>query len=380
MKVQIRDSAALSSISISSVRAYLNSQGWTDAGIWGERPINVFATERHGRTWEILVPHRDTIGGYAENMAETVAVLAAMEDRSQLDIFNDLSAAGADVIRLRSMNGIAKEPLSLRRSADLLRYAYDMVAYAARAVESPRAAYRGGLSSEVAEYLDKVRPIPGYYEGYSLTLHSPVAADIERRQEFWGSESVPFARLATDKLASALDHAGAAVSEAVSADSLEPFGAVVKHGVSANLCGSVAELAHRGKGVEIHLGWAGIRPAGVPNRKFEFSTHSADVLQEAAKFFRVNEPSFDERITAQVVGLEREPHEFDGKADLLAHRDGRLTRIKVEFAKDSYDNVIQAFKDQTEISLSGDIHRVGNTYELHNPRNLIISEQAMRLI
>lgn len=380
MKVQIRDAKALSTLSIISLRSYLTSKDWRNEGAWGNRPAFIYVKEHAGRSWDILVPTRDTVADYAERMADAVAALAEVEERSQLDIFNDLSATGADVIRLRSTNGIAKEPLSLRRGADLLRYAYDMVAYAARAVESPRPAYRGSHSVEVMEYLDKVRPIPGYDEGYSLTLHSPVAADIERRQELWDSESVPFARLATDKLASALDHAGAAVSKAVSGDSLEPFGATIEHGVSANLCGSVAELAHRGKGVEIHLGWASIRPSGVPNRKFVFSTHSADVLQEAAKFFRVNEPSFDERITAHVVVLARKPKEFDGRADLLAHRDGRLTRIKVEFVKPDYHRVIQAFTDQTEISLSGDIHRVGDIYELRNPRNLTISEQTNRLI
>lgn len=380
MKVQIRDKQALSSISIEELTSYLQNREWINEGQWGNRPAIIYTKKHSGRSWDILVPTNTEVGDYASGMAETLEILATIEDRSQLNIFYDLSAVGADVIRLRSTNGVATEPPSLRRSADLLRYAYDMVAYAARAVESPRAAYRGGLSSEVVEYLDKVRPVPVYDAGYSLTLHSPVTADIDRRQEFWDSESVPFARRATDKLASALDHAGAAVSEAVSGDSLEPFEAAIKHGVSANLCGSVAELAHRGKGVEIHLGWAGIWPASVPNRKFVFSTHSADILQKAAKFFRVNEPSFDEQITAHVVGLERELHEFDGRADLLAHRDGRLTRIKVEFDKPDYDRIIQAFKDQTEISLRGDIHKVGIGYELHSPSNLIIREQTMRLI
>ena len=95
MIVQIRDSAALSSISILSLRSYLDSRGWDDAGKWGKRPIDVFAKERGGRTWEILVPRLESIGGYASNMADALAVLAAVEDRSQLDVFQDLMGAGA---------------------------------------------------------------------------------------------------------------------------------------------------------------------------------------------------------------------------------------------------------------------------------------------
>ena len=97
MIVQIRDRDALESIPIVSLRAYLNSRGWKDVGIWGERPITIFAMEHAGRTWEILVPHLDTIGGYAENMAESVAVLAEVENRSQLDVFADLAGIDADI-------------------------------------------------------------------------------------------------------------------------------------------------------------------------------------------------------------------------------------------------------------------------------------------
>ena len=172
MIVHIRDRDALSSISIVSLRAYLNSRGWTDSGIWGERPITVFAKEHEGRTLEILVPHRDTIGGYAENMAESVAVLAAVEERSELDVFYDLAGTSADVIQLRSANGKARELLSLRQSASMLNDAYGMLEAGARAAEKHRAIYRGKLSADVAEYLDSVHPLPGYSQGYALTLHS----------------------------------------------------------------------------------------------------------------------------------------------------------------------------------------------------------------
>lgn len=372
MLVQIRDSAALSSISIVSLRAYLNSREWTDAGVWGERPITIFAREHNGRTWEILVPHRDTIAGYAENMAETVAVLAEVEGRSQLEVFYDLSATSCDVVQLYSLNGVAKEPLSLRCSADLLQDSYGMLGYAARSVDNPLPAYRGGPNAEVAEYLDNVRPVPGYTEGYSLTLHSAIPAGIGARRDLWGNEQLPFARRVTNRLAQALKYAENAVSETIRQDTPDPFVDAKNHGVSANLCDSVAELAKKGKGIEISLIWAGVRPANVQTARFPFSKTSAEVLDEAAKFLRVNEPSYAERISAQVVRLEREPDEFDGRADILASRDQQLTRIKVEFPESSYDTVIEAFRHHRLISLTGDIHKIGNRYELHHPRDLFI--------
>lgn len=372
MLVQIRDSAALSSISIVSLRAYLNSREWTDAGVWGERPITIFAREHDGRTWEILVPHRDTIAGYAENMAEAVAVLAEVEERSQLDVFYDLSATSCDVVRLHSLNGVAKEPLSLRRSTDLLQGSYSMLGYVARSVDSPSAAYRGGPNAEVAEYLDNVRPIPGYAEGYSLTLHSSVPVGIGTQKDLWGNEQLPFARRVTNRLAEALGYAENAVPETIRTATLDPFIDAKNYGVSANLCDSVADLAKKGNGIEINLIWAGVRPTNIQTARFLFSKTSAEFLDEAAKFLRINEPSYNEQITAQVVRLERKPDEFDGRADILTSRDGQLTRIKVEFHESYYDMVVEAFQHHRLISLTGDIHKIGNRYELHHPRDLFI--------
>ena len=304
-------------------------------------------------------------------MAEAVEAIAAVEERSELDVFYDLSGEVSDVIQMRSPTDASKGALSLRQNADLLNDAYRMLASAARAAEKPRAAYRGGMSAEVSEYLDSVQPMPSYYEGHTLTLHSPVSAGIGQT-DFGDDYLPPFPRRATHKLAVALTHASSAIDETLIGDTLEPFERSVEHGVSANLCDSVAGLAKKGHGIEIDMSWAVVRPSNVEDSKFKFSDKSADVLIEAAKSFRRNEPSFDERVTAQVVRLDREPDEFDGRATLLSMRDGRLVRIRVKFEQSVYSRVIQAFQEQRTIGLDGDVYPVGNMYELRNPRNLTL--------
>lgn len=99
MKVQIKDRDALSSLTTLNLRAYLKSRGWADAGQWGER-ATIHVKEYAGRDWEILVPLRDTVADYAESMAETVEILATVEERSQLDVFDDLAnpTARAEVL------------------------------------------------------------------------------------------------------------------------------------------------------------------------------------------------------------------------------------------------------------------------------------------
>ena len=370
MLVQIRDRAALSSLSVVSLRSYLNSRGWNNEGPWGKRPATIHTKEYGGRSWEVLVPVRDTIADYAESIAEAVSILASVEERSQLDVFYDLMGVGADIIHMHPVNGLARESLSLRQSTSLLNDAYDMLASAARAAEKPQAIYRGRISVDVAEYLDSVQPLLGYYEGYTLTLHSPVPAGFGRQLDLGDAFHTPFPRRATSRLGQALEHTSAAIAEAVAGDTLEPFEGVVQHGVSANLCDSVAALAEKSRGIVIDLSWADVRPSNVPDSHFEFSENSAGILTEAAASLRRNEPFLDESVIAQVVRLEREPEEFDGRAVILYVREGRPIRLKVEFEQSAYDMVIQAFQEHNPISVDGDIYRVGGGHELRRPHNL----------
>ena len=376
MKVQIRDRKALSSLSLLSLRAYLKSRGWIDEGEWGNR-ATIYSTEYEGQRWEYLCPLRDTIADYAESMAEAVETIASVEERSQLDVFHDLASTGADVIRLRSLNGVAREALSLGQSVEMLSDAYDMLASAARAVEKPRATYRGRVSANVSDYLNEVQPLPGYHEGYALTLHSPVPAGIGQQIDFGDAFAAPFPRRATSQLARALGQTTNAIAKAVVEDRLEPFSQGVQDGVSANLCDAVAELTSNGRGIEIRLFWADVRPSIIPDSHFQFTENSAGILTEAAKFLRRHDPSLDERIMAQIVRLERQPDEFNGKAVILTALEGRFVHLKVTFEQSVYDLVIQAFKERRLISISGDIYPEGNGYELQRPHNLSFVEDVV---
>ena len=46
--------------------------------------------------------------------------------------------------------------------------------------------------------------------------------------------------------------------------------------------------------------------------------------------------------------------------------------MNVEFEQSVYETVINAFRDQMQVSLDADIHPSGRGYELRNPRNLSV--------
>ena len=128
MKVQIGDRDALESLTAAVLRAYLEANGWSDAGHWGERPIVIYSKELDARKWEVLVPLRDTASDYAESMAWAVATLAEAEDRSQLDVFYDLANWCIDRAQPTNHRGANEVPNIWRVGAEKGKYTDSFVA------------------------------------------------------------------------------------------------------------------------------------------------------------------------------------------------------------------------------------------------------------
>ena len=106
MNVHIRDSAALSRITpplLSRITPpllsrYLEIHGWAREETWRGR-ITVWSTEHNERRHQILMPLMELSDTYAVRISEAVSTLAEIEDRSQLEVYYEVTAGGADVIR-----------------------------------------------------------------------------------------------------------------------------------------------------------------------------------------------------------------------------------------------------------------------------------------
>ena len=103
MKVQIRDKEAMESLAVANLRAYLEAHGWGDERPWGTW-ASIFSKEERSKIWEVAVPNE--AGGllYAESVAEIIATLADVEERSQTDVFCDLVGKGSDATQITNHN------------------------------------------------------------------------------------------------------------------------------------------------------------------------------------------------------------------------------------------------------------------------------------
>ena len=378
MTLPIQDKAALSQLSVRNLHDYARSRNWSEQETWGDRAI-VYSLGTGDVDLELLVPLRDSFADYAERVANIIATLAISEDRPELEVYFDLVEISSDVIRLSSSGRPDDHMLSLSEFSSLYAHSHELVTAAARAVETPKAAYRGNISKGVADYLSRLTPVRTSGSDYSLTLHSPVTRPLfEQRRIFDYHEEqnyMPFSRRTTMKLAEALQYTTTALSEVCLTSDLSVFDAASSYGVSANLCSSLSKLAKDASGIEIALFWALVRGDERP-QEYRFGTNSIDILDDAAKELREAEPFLDHSFVAYVVRLEREPHEFDGRAIILADVDQTNRRLHVEFAESAFSQVIEAFQDRQQVSLVGDIRKKGRLLIAENPRHLRIMQDS----
>ena len=97
MKVRIEDKEALEALSWESLKAYLDrSEDWTYAEDIPGKAAVYQHSDSNGRLWEIIVPLRRNLGDYVSRMADAVSTLARVEDRSELDVYDDLANSPAE--------------------------------------------------------------------------------------------------------------------------------------------------------------------------------------------------------------------------------------------------------------------------------------------
>ncbi len=377
MNVQIRDPALFQHLShLDTPRLPGGPADWIEAGRIGNKATVHTQQDAAHRTWEILWPSREDVADYAERMAEALRTLAQVEDRSELLVYRDLLAAGADVLRVAAPHAATDGTIAIRDGVLLHQEAENLLLAAACAVVQPRPSYHAGKVTEAVQYLETVRLGPTKVGSYVITLHSPVVPILRRHAQQSLLEDEPFARQVTHRLVEALDALEQAANEAAASEDFMAFETRVYQGISANLCEAVARLAQQCHGVRLELSWARVRPIARPNLRRFFSRETGRLLEEAAREFRRNEPRLDCALTGWVIRLDREPDQFDGHATLRLLIDNRSRHVGVKFEPSMFDTVIRAFRDRIPISLDGDLFPVGQRYELSNPRNLTLVRDA----
>jgi hypothetical protein len=378
VKVAVHDVAALRALRPLDVAAYLRTQGWAVDGT-----IDAFTRYIHGSNGDrvdIEVPRGTEYRDFHLRMAEVVNALAQVEQRSQLEILEDLSVAGADVIRIR-LHGtdVNDGTVTLEDGAAVVDRVRDVMLASACAAVEPRAFFGTRKPTEATEYVRKLRLGQTEHGSFVVKVLSPVAPLLsvgETGDLFPESLVPPFERKVTETLMSGARAASHAALDAGAKGTLTPFEKAVALGSSANLCEGLAGILvdRPYTALEVSMTWSRNRPAPTTvDRVVRLTKETAPVLASAARELKARAPRDDFDLAGYVVALDNpNVRQHGGTITVAAAVDTGARRVRVALGAEDYKRAIEAHKAMARVTCSGRLVKAGRQYELQGPSGFTV--------
>jgi hypothetical protein len=372
MKIDLRDRELLTALAPLEVAAYLRSRGWHEQTALS--PDSAAFT--YGDDYEVSLPLSTALRDFPNRMFDALKTLEIVENRGQLEIFADLKASAADVIRVRLMDADAGDgSLPLQRAAEVVSCSFDMMFAAACAAVDPKYYFASRKPQLAADYMRNVRMGQTERGSFVVTILSHVTPALSGSVAA-GSEDMPapFERKVTQRLADALAALNESAKVAVATGDISPFEASVAHGVSANLCDALAGMSGADgteRDVEVSLAWARVRPTKQgPLLRYRVGRDIVPVLREVARVFKSWAPQEDFEVRGPVFRLVRDPPgAADGEVTIAGFVDGAARSIWVHLEAHNYLLAADAFKNQRLVSVAGVLRKEGRRYRLHSPKD-----------
>jgi hypothetical protein len=381
VNVAIRDKAVLAALNAFDVAAYLRAAGWLDATrVPGG--AHVWQKETPKGPAEVWVPLDHDLADYAARMAETLQVLATVEDRSELEVLADLTTVSQDVIRVRVLG---RDPgghsLPLEDGVLLVQGSRDMVMAAACAALEPRPLFATRKPTKAVEYLQGVKLGPPERGSFVLAIQSPVPPGLHPTlPELEGHVEQPYERQVILTLHGAIVAARQAAEAALLADSLDPFAKAVDAGVSVNLCSALVKVHEAGGegGIDLGFSWSRRRPAGPTLApRLAIPAEAFQAIKEAVRTIAAYAPVREYELRGPVIKLER-PHDGGpiNRMTVFELADSGPRRVTVPLADADTSVVHRAFENELPVVCHGSLRREGRGYVLDGVRGVAVDEDV----
>jgi hypothetical protein len=206
MNVDIRDVDAMKVLRPLEIAAYLRSRGWTVREPAASR-ASVWSLTVESEVYEVILPLDSSSGDFALRMGDILRVLAAVEQRSQEEIYADLLTTTADVVRIRIQDVDQQDgTLSIEGYARIAQKARDLMLAAACAATEARPVWHTRKPAQAMDEVRKVRIGQTERGSYVVTIITRISPELHMSEDRLFETEVPFERRMTQTLASSLAH------------------------------------------------------------------------------------------------------------------------------------------------------------------------------
>jgi hypothetical protein len=378
MKASVRDTNLLRSISPLEVTVYLRSKGWKQVQTI-ENKGAFWVEESNASQPEVLVPLDPTVPGFAQRIAELLQVLEEHEERSQIEIVEDLSYASADVIRPR-LPGISENGmLTLEDGSTAYEKARDLMLAAACAALGPKEVFAKRKPERAMNYLSQALFGLPKRGSYVMTIISPVTPRLgPLTADLVGHEvEEPFERRTVRILSQALGRLSSACNESMTSGDIEPMRRSVPQGVSANLCDAIIALHQCGgaRGLDFSFSWAPSRglPVDAINRVSVLPAY-IPILEETSRIFRETSIQDGVEVLGTVQKLEHRG-EGQGRVTIQGSVDGVPRSVVVELSGAEHGMAVTSYDERINLVCFGELVKERQSWVLRNPREVSLLNQ-----
>lgn len=372
MRAHISDKKALQAVSPAQIMAYLRSRGAekTDE-VPGKATIWSYGGE------ELLVPLATRFADYAARMADMLSLLEKVEDRSQLQIMNDLRNSGFDVIRVRNISEDTRQgSLNFMRSVEFVAQTRDLVLAAACSAATHKISYPGRKPQDAERFMESVRFGQTEQGSFVLQLLAPVAPELHIQGTLVElPEDVPYEKTVIPTLQSGLESLNAAAQLASNDSRLEHFQQAAARGLTTNLCDAVTGLYESLKPqyIEIGITYSANRRQRRSLARISVDAGYIPLIKEASSTIKAIESETEQYVRGIVVELASNDPDEAGKIKIRDVTTPRPRLLTVELAGEDYRKAILAHKSRQLVELSGTIVRSGRNLRLaaESPLSLV---------
>jgi hypothetical protein len=372
MKATIHDSSFIRSLRPLDIAGYLAAKGWQRV----RDRVGIAQLWQMGSDYEVLLPLDPRMDSFVVRMMELLKTVERVEQRDQPALIDDIQAGSADTIRVGiDDQDVADGTIAIAAGDALVSSARQMTWAAACSAARPRAAYKRRRPPEANDYLKKVRLAHGEVGSFIVRLLSPVPPTSRIGASSDGSELIappPFARQATETLASGLDAAKRIAAEQFGKGEVTNFDRYVHQGLSSNLCKALSDSRkYFGKSfsLKVSISWSWRRPSTSQSpSSFEFNNDNLEVLKETGRLFESFEPQEEFELFGTVVRLERGEAEPIGEATVRAYVDGGYKLVRFDLHPTDFQIATTALDKRDLISCLGELVKDGKSLRLKEPR------------
>ncbi|MGI5166055.1 hypothetical protein ACQEU3_17010 [Spirillospora sp. CA-253888] len=343
-------------LSAADITGYLGTSGWVrQPEIWRTASVWVYQGEH-----EVIVPEFDGFVDGPRRVQELVSVLARIEGRPQELVAADIATPRADLQWYKAPSITLGGQIGLVEAVTALTGARDVLLAAARAAHvGPRSVFHGPAPAPVRDLLQAVRVGPMVAAEEMVLVRVPLD----------GPGDPPLGRRALLLLRRVLPLLSDATRDAIQTKDFGFFDELTAEGVSAELCGALAQLSGPGAGAGFEIGfrWARDVPTDVAAGMVAFEPGSGRALRTARhRLLRL------QKRRASVTGLVR-TLSHDGGARFRARVQGPVIvegttarrSVWVRLPDEAtYERAVSAHLDGFVVRANGTLRDVGGTQEL----------------